>query len=140
MNQDSRLQELLDREAIRQLVNRYFHYARTKNSQGIVEMFAPDAVFDIPVNLVPGGVHAGRAAIAELYRDVLDRLDPRPFGHNHVVEITAEDRAKGTLHVELRLGSKNLRTTNIGVYEDEYVKMGEEWKFQSRKLSMEAVP
>ena len=68
MNWDRQLQELLDREAIRQLVNRYFHYARTKNPQGIINMFAPDAVFDVPVNMVPRGVHAGRAAIEDLYR------------------------------------------------------------------------
>jgi hypothetical protein len=58
--------------------------------------------------------------------------------HNHVIELTGPDRAKGTCYVEVRLmrdGKKQLMT---GWYDDEYVKVGDEWKFKSRRINIDS--
>ena len=65
------VQQCLDREAIRDLPARYCHYVRTRNIAGILDLYAPDGVFDMPANMAQGGVREGRDAIAETFRDNL---------------------------------------------------------------------
>jgi hypothetical protein len=128
------LHQLAAHEAIRQLVARYCHYVRTRNHDGIVELYAPDGVFDMPANMAEGGVRSGRAAIAATFAEFNERLDPWLFTHNHVIELTADDEALGFVYTEFRQGSQNMRTTHVGVYEDRYVLRDGVWKFLRRKL------
>ncbi|MGD9597689.1 MAG: nuclear transport factor 2 family protein [Steroidobacteraceae bacterium] len=132
----AQLTELLDREAIRQLVVSYAHFARTGNVEGLVALYSDDAVFDVPGNMgTKAGPRSGRDAIRETLRVDLPRSDPWPFLHQHVIEILGPDRARGILYFELRQGVDNLRTTHIGSYQDEYVKEQGAWKFRSRRLA-----
>jgi hypothetical protein len=131
---------VLDRESIRELVVVYCHYVRTKNIDGILALFSKDASFDLPSNMAAtnasGGLLRGKAAVAEMYRSNLQEMDPWPFTHNHVVELLGDGRAKGYVYAEFRMGFKSLQVTQLGVYEDEYVKDdGGAWKFRSRKLT-----
>jgi ketosteroid isomerase-like protein len=132
--------ELCDREAIRQLVARYCHNVRTRAFEAIVDMYAPDGVFDMPANMAEGGVRSGRDAIMETFQRNCDAMDPWPFTHNHVIEMTGDGRAKGFVYTEFRQGSRNMRVTHVGCYADEYEKVGSEWKFRSRKLTSVEVP
>ncbi len=135
----AQLSELLDREAIRQLVVSYAHFARTRNIDGLVALYSDNAVFDVPGNMgTKAGPRSGRDAIRETLRVDLPRSDPWPFLHQHVIEMLGPDRARGILYFELRQGVDNLRTTHIGSYQDEYVKEQGVWKFLSRRLS--AIP
>ena len=71
--------------------------------------------------------------------DGLGVMKPRPFIHNHVIELLGPDRAKGTCYVEVRLlrdGKKSLMT---GWYNDEYAKVGGEWKFKSRRITVDSL-
>ena len=129
------VQELADREAIRQLPTRYCHYVRTRDIPAILDLYAPDGVFDMPANMAEGGVREGREAIAETFRDNLETMDPWPFTHNHIVDFEGQDRARGFVYTEFRLGSEKMRVGFVGVYEDVYVRSENLWKFQSRKLS-----
>lgn len=137
----AQLAELLDREAIRQLVVSYAHFARTRNVEGLVALYSDDAVFDVPGNMgTRSGPRAGRDAIRETLRVDLPRSDPWPFLHQHVIEMLGPDKARGVLYFELRQGVENLRTTHIGTYQDEYVKEQGAWKFRSRTLSVVSLP
>jgi hypothetical protein len=136
----SALRELIDCEAIRQLPIRYCHYVRTRNIPAIIDLYAPDGVFDMPGNMAEGGVRAGPGAIEETFRLNLERLDPWPFTHNHVIDLVGEDRARGFVYTEFRMGSQRMRVTHVGVYEDEYVKIDGRWRFQARRLSAIDVP
>lgn len=137
----AQLAELRDREAIRQLVVSYAHFARTRDIDGLVELYAQDAVFDVPGNMgTRAGARSGRDAIRETLRVDLPRSDPWPFLHQHVIEMLGPDRARGILYFELRQGIDNLRTTHIGSYQDEYVKEQGIWKFRSRRLSAIPLP
>jgi SnoaL-like domain len=63
-------------------------------------------------------------------------LSPRPYIHNHVIELTGPSRATGRCYVELRDASDNLNWLGTGYYDDEYVKLGATWKFQSRRAQI----
>ncbi len=137
----AQLDALLDREAIRQLVVSYAHFARTRDIDALVALYSSDAVFDVAENMgTAAGPRSGREAIRETLRVDLPRADPWPFLHQHYIEMIDHDRARGTLYFELRLGVEQLRVTHIGTYIDEYVKEQGVWKFRSRKLAATPLP
>lgn len=129
------LREYTDRDAIRDLPARYCHYVRTGNIDGILDLYSPDGIFDMPANMAEGGVREGREAIAETFRDNLERMDPWPFTHNHVIDLLGPDTARGYVYTEFRLGTERMRVGFVGVYEDDYVRVDGQWKFQRRKLT-----
>src|SRR5256885_546022 len=97
------IEQLADREAIRQLVARYCHYVRTRNFEGMVELYAPDGTWES--NMSKGGRHLARTYWTSLKQT--DELDPWPFTHNHLIELAGEGRASGYVYVEFRMGSQD---------------------------------
>lgn len=71
-----------------------------------------------------------------MYKQALGDLALRPFIHNHVVELKGSDRATGTCYVEIRATRNGKSWVGAGYYDDEYAKVGDEWKFRSRKVTM----
>ena len=45
-------------------------------------------------------------------------------------------RASGRCYVEVRNAADNMNLLGTGYYNDEYVKVGDEWKFQSRSINL----
>ncbi len=128
------LQELLDREAIRDLPIRYCHCVWQRDVDGIVDLFTEEGSINLAGPDRPPT--KGRANLLDVYKRALDDLRPRPFIHNHVVELQGPDRARGTCYVEIRAVRDGESVIGAGHYEDEYVKVGDEWKFRSRDVSM----
>lgn len=139
-DQERKLNELFDREAIYQLPARYCHYVRTRNIEAILDLYSDDAEFDMPTNMAEGGVRSGKVAIEETFRTNLEEMDPCPFTHDHVIDLHGPDRATGFVYVEFRMGSQNYRVTHMGVYADEYVRERGQWKFRARRLTSTRVP
>ena len=125
------VQELVDREAIRDLPQRYCHYVWKQDVPAVVSLFTQDGEFD-----------AGRAqptakgteALREAYKQGLAALDPRPFIHNHVIDLDG-DHATGTCYLELRATQDGQSVIAAGHYDDVYAKVDGEWKFRSRKFN-----
>ena len=95
---ETQVQEMLDREAIRDLPQRYCHYVWQQDVPAVVSLFTPDGEFDA------GGAQPtakGTEALLAAYTQGLASLDPRPFIHNHVIDLEG-DRATGTCYLELR--------------------------------------
>jgi SnoaL-like domain len=133
-SKDELLGEMLDREAIRELPVRYCDCVWRNDMTGLVGLFAEDGVF-----IVKGHkrtvTHKGRAELKKMYEGALGNVNPRPYIHNHVVDLTGPNKGVGRCYVELRSFSRNMDWIGSGYYEDEYVKTAEGWKFGSRTFT-----
>lgn len=125
------VRRLADLEQIRDLARRYAHCIWQKDAAGAAGLFTEDCVMDTgdrpPIKT--------RAALQKTYEEILPLLDLQPFVHNHVIELNG-DGATGHCYLDLRatMGGKSM--VGSGQYEDEYARIGKEWKFRSRKLRM----
>ena len=140
---DHRFQEMLDREEIRDLVNRYFMAVWQQDADAVANLFAEDGEFRVagiavgddgrPTAMPDDQTQTfkGRAKLNEVYKLALAAMRPLPFGHNHVVDLVGPDRARGHLVMEM-LGAKNFELMGIVTYEDEYAKIDGRWLFARR--------
>lgn len=126
--------DLMDREAIRDLPIRYCDHVWQGNLEGLLDLFAEDAAF-----IVKGSeretVSKGRAELRKMYEKAIGDLTPRPYIHNHVVALQNRNRASGRCYVELRSTARQMEWIGSGYYDDEYIKVGQEWKFASRRFT-----
>lgn len=131
MNLNEQMQRLLDLEAIRDLPRRYAQCVWHKDAVAIAQLFAEDGVMDTGT----GEPMRGRANITATYAPIFASSDSRPFVHNHVIELNG-DTATGMVYLDVRvtIGGKNL--AGIGTISDAYVRAGDRWLFQSRKLTV----
>ncbi|HLG86735.1 MAG TPA: nuclear transport factor 2 family protein [Alphaproteobacteria bacterium] len=140
---DRRLQEMLDREAIRDLVNRYFVAVWRQDADGVADLFADDGEFCFagiavgedgrPTATADDETQTfkGRSVLNQVYKLALAEMRPLPFGHNHVVDLLGPDRACGHLVMEMR-GAKDFELMGIVTYEDQYAKIDGRWLFARR--------
>lgn len=135
-NTETLLQEVIDREAIRSLPLRYCHCVWQKDLDGYVNLFTEDgwiAATDPSLPRAQGG-----EALRKMIGTGLDDMKPRPFIHNHVIDLQGPERAKGTCYVEVRMNRGGKPWQLTGWYDDEYVKVGQEWKFKSRTINVDS--
>jgi hypothetical protein len=124
--------DLADREAIRELPLKYCDCVWRNDMTGIVDLFASDGEF-ITKGFKREHRASGRDALLKLYGGLTQgELTPRPYIHNHVIDLQGNGRATGRCYVELRNLKKDMEWVGSGYYEDEYAKTADEWKFKSR--------
>jgi uncharacterized protein (TIGR02246 family) len=128
---DELVRELADREAIRDLPVRYCDCLGRKDVDGLLGLFTDEATF-VMKGIEVEAVSRGRAEIRRMHEKAVAETDPRLFVHTQIVNLLGVDRATGRCSVEVR----NLRITmewlGLGYFEDEYAKVGDQWKFTSR--------
>jgi hypothetical protein len=127
--------ELADREAIRALPQRYCDSVWRSDAPGVVALFAEDGSFTVTGGGRERSVR-GRSELLKTYQSDLSSIKPRPYIHNHVIELKGDGRASGRCYVEVRNAADNMNLLGTGYYNDEYVKVGDEWKFQSRSINL----
>lgn len=125
------LRDLVDREAIRDLVSRYAHCVWRQDVEGAVRLFTENGEMDVgdrpPIK--------GRAALRAEYQRMIAGPQLQPFVHNHLIELHG-DAATGVCYLDLRATMNGTSMIGAGHYEDHYVRVGGEWRFQSRKLTL----
>jgi len=92
--------ELADHDTIRELPQRYCDCVWRDDVEGIVNLFADDGVFTV-IGSNREITNRGRAELLKTYKAGVE-LSPRPYIHNHVIELTGPSRATGRCYVELR--------------------------------------
>jgi hypothetical protein len=132
---DELVRELVDREAIRDLPKRYCHCVWTNDLDGIVNLFSEDGSIIMETSKGPQTT-TGHEKLQKAFRRVVDDLGPRPYIHNHVIELKDTGHATGTCYVELRDSKHDMKWLGTGYYNDEYVKVGDQWKFKSRRVTL----
>jgi uncharacterized protein (TIGR02246 family) len=135
-NTETAVQAVIDREAIRNLPLRYCHCVWQKDLDGYANLFTEDGSFATNDPSLPKA--QGRAALRTMISGQLDTSKPRPFIHNHVIELQGPDQAKGTCYVEVRLMREGKKWLMSGWYDDQYAKVGGEWKFKSRQITVDS--
>ena len=128
---EATVRELADREAIRDLASRYAHCVWCKDVDGAVSLFADDGEMDT------GDRPAikGRAALLEEYGRMITGPQFHPFVHNHLIELRG-DTATGICYLDVRATMDGTSMIGSGYYHDRYVRVGGEWRFRSRKLTL----
>ena len=125
------VRELKDREMIKELTHQYAHYVRQHDVEGVVNLFAEEGAVELGATVVQG-----RAALRQFYAETLSKLGtPYDFLHNHVIRLQGE-RATGICSVEVRGVQDGKSVIGAGHYDDEYVRVGGEWKFQRRNITL----
>jgi hypothetical protein len=130
---ERRIQALEDVEAIKRLKYRYWRHLDLKQWDELADCFAADAT----VSYGDGRYRfAGVDAIMRFLRESLARETGSVtihHGHHPEIELTGETRARGRWALYNYLSNDGKRRgVRIGAfYDDEYVKIGGEWKLQS---------
>ena len=130
---DQIVTELADRESIRELPQRYCDCVWRGDLEGIASLFTEDGSFSITAGNSENTT-TGRANLLKMYKEARASVTPRPCIHNHVVELKGGGRATGRCYVELRDAGNNMNWIGTGFYHDDYTKVGDEWKFQTRRF------
>jgi hypothetical protein len=124
---EARVQELSDKEAVRELRYRYHECFNEARYDGIPDLFAEDAEIDFG-NLGRG---KGKNYITKFFTVEIPQLSSfyKQFIHNHVVWFEG-DKGKGFSYLEAKPIHKGESYLVCAKYDDEYVKVDGQWKFQ----------
>jgi SnoaL-like domain len=133
---EAAFQAVIDREEIRTLPVRYCHTVWQKDLDGYVNLFTQDGSISTSDSSLPATT--GRENLRKMISTGLAEMKPRPFIHNHVVELLGPDRAKGRCYIEVKLVRNGKKHAMAGWYNDEYAKVNGEWKFKSRHIVIDS--
>ena len=130
---DRRISQLEDIEEIKRLKRRYCFYCDDSyDADALAELFTVDAVWDGGIR----GRNEGREEIRRFFRQAPQRL---PFAihmvMNPIIEVNGET-ASGTWYLfqPCTFAEGDRAVWGAARYDEEYVKVGGEWKFQNLKL------
>jgi uncharacterized protein (TIGR02246 family) len=136
-DQEPLLRRLLDIEEIKQLKARYFRTLDTRDWDGFGQVFARDAVLEVPeVDMT----QQGRGDIVAFVRDSLVGTRTVHHGHMPEVEVTGPDTARGTWamfdYVEWPASASGARVglRGYGHYREEYVREDGQWRIGRSRL------
>lgn len=131
--------ELIAREAIRDLVARYNANADAGRFAEVVELFTDDAAIELP-----GEVVEGRAGIDAMFRDVRTQVaassPPGTTPHLRHFTATLQIDLIDPEHATSRCYFQVLMPEGLdhwGRYVDEYVRVDGEWRFARRRVNVD---
>lgn len=131
---DQQIQELVDREAIKEVLARYAITVDSGDAKGFAALFAPDAVWEWPqVDLR----YEGQAALHDLAAAIADNL---PGGQhvmsNHVISVDG-DSATAVCELTCFISRpQKIYTVLQGFYRDRLVKIDERWLIRRRTVDV----
>jgi uncharacterized protein (TIGR02246 family) len=137
MTSEDLVRALGDIEAIKGLKARYFRTLDHQDWQGFGQVFARDAVLEVPE---AGMVENGRDAIVEAVRVPLTGARTVHHGHMPEIELTGPDTARGTWamadFVEWPRSASGDRVgiNGYGHYVEDYVRQDGEWRIARTRL------
>jgi uncharacterized protein (TIGR02246 family) len=131
--------EVLAREAIRDLVARYNANGDTGRFEQVLALFASDAVMELD-----GETLRGRDAIGALFErtralvkasaTAAERTHLRHFTATHQIDMVDSDHATGRCYFQVLMAHG---LDHWGRYVDEYVRSDGQWLFASRRVTVD---
>jgi ketosteroid isomerase-like protein len=135
---DELVREVAAREAIRDLSARYCDCIWRNDLDGLVSLFTEDGTFVVE-GLEVEAISRGGAQLRKVYEKAIAEMNPRLFIHSHVVDLLGGNRARGRCYAEVFSAKFGMQRVGLGYYEDEYAKVGDNWKFASRRYFLDAI-
>ena len=130
---ESRLTEVEDRTAIRDLTARYNFAIDDRDLKSVGELFTDDGAFGSK----DGAMRAiGREAVLQQFESRFSVLGAtNHFAHDHAVWFESDTRARGLLSIHAEVWRKEQPMVTALRYEDVYEKSNGLWRFAERLLS-----
>jgi ketosteroid isomerase-like protein len=129
---EQRIQELEDRDAIKELTARYCWHVAHGEGEAVAKLFTDDGVLD--VTGAASGPLRGKDDLLKFYRSSVREPEAAiPFIQNHIIHLHG-DEAHGTCGIEARFARNGESVTAAGYYEDKYRRVNGEWRFVERKI------
>jgi hypothetical protein len=119
---ETTVQQLRDREAIRDLRYRYHEYVNEGKFAEIPGLFAADGELDF--------AHLGKA---NGHNEIPRITWVKQFIHNHTIELDG-DRGRGFSYLEAKPIYNGEAFLVAARYDDEYVRQNGQWKFKKMSL------
>lgn len=132
MTQEQMVQELWDREKIRELTYEYGLAIEAQDAERMANLFTETGSVDF--SSLGKGVITGHEALKAFYTSTWP-LKVKPFFTNHMIKL-AGDRASGICSLENRATRGSESLIGAGRLHDEYIKIDSGWKFSSRRVEM----
>lgn len=132
MTYEEMVQELWDREKIKELTYRYGLAIEAQDAAQMASLFTPAGAVDF--SALGKGVIQGHAALQEFYRSTWP-LKVKPFFTNHLITL-AGDTASGICSLENRATRGEESLIGAGRLHDTYARVAGEWKFATRRLDL----
>ncbi len=132
---EQRVDHVVARDAIRELVAEYCRQVVRGDTEGVLALFTDDAslVTHFPEGSGQENIETrGAEALRKAYSDV-GPMGPKPCIHNHIIELDGA-QAQGFCSVEIRLVQDGVAYTGSGHYEDDYRRVGGDWRFLRREI------
>jgi ketosteroid isomerase-like protein len=130
---DQRMQEIMDREEIRELLGRYAH--QTARGMNVSSLYTDDGVFIVRIPGRPAQEIRGRAALSKIYGTMAEMPNPpKPQIHNSLIAISGND-ATGICSNEVRVVENGQSIIGSGYYEDTFRRENGRWKFVVRSAT-----
>jgi uncharacterized protein (TIGR02246 family) len=129
---------LLDREAIRSLVNMYCKAVWDRDPDAFASLWVEDGALVVSGNGMSRTI-SGRANLRAMITQSLDARPPGPLVHNHVVTVIDDAHAVGEAYVEVLDRAAEHSKSATAHYRDDYLKVAEAWRFQRRELRFASV-
>jgi ketosteroid isomerase-like protein len=128
---EQRLQEVEDREEIKELTAKYAHWVARGEGAKVKDLFTDDGRFiNEVIGEQPNINVRGRKQLDEFYPGLKKGM-ALPCIHNHIIEIDG-DNAKGTCTIEVRITQNGQSIIGSGFYADIYRRENGRWKFVER--------
>jgi ketosteroid isomerase-like protein len=132
MNLEQMVQELWDREKIRELTYEYGLAIEAQDEIRMAALFTQDGAVDF--SSLGRGVIRGHEALKAFYRETWP-LKVKPFFTNHVIKLDG-DRATGICSLENRATRGDESLIGAGRLYDEFERIDGAWKFTFRRVEM----
>jgi hypothetical protein len=131
---EQKVQEIADREEIRELIGRYAH--GVAHGISVAHLFTDDGTFIMGVPGSPDQQVKGRKEIDKFYGTVVGTEGKTlPMIHNYLIEISGNE-ATGLCSIEVRTSNDGKSMIGSGYYADKYRKENGNWKFVLRDARM----
>jgi SnoaL-like domain len=139
------LDELLAREAIRDLVTRYNSNGDTGRFEHLWELFVDDAVMEVGPSRGERTVYRGLEEVKKVFTRAQDRVQDqgpskpntyiRHFTATHQIDLLDADHASGRCYFAVIIGNdEGGGLDHWGRYVDDYVRADDRWRFQRRRV------